>query len=80
MKTENLTDLNMATAVAIDLRSSLAFGRAALKGVATLSPQAKQAVLTALDEEASAVELDDSPGSAAVAAVISEQRRRLAEG
>ena len=70
----------MATAVAIDLRTSLAFSRAALKGVCTVSPQAKAAVLAALDEETLAVELDDSTGSSAVAAVIGETRRRLAEG
>ena len=70
----------MMTAVGIDLRSSLAFGRAALKGVCALSPEAKAMVLAALDEEAAAVKIDDQTGAAAVTAVLHETRRWLAAG
>lgn len=70
----------MMTAVGIDVRSSLAFGRAALRGVCSVSPQAKAAVLAALDEEAAAVKIDDVEGSDAVSAVLVETRRWLEAG
>jgi hypothetical protein len=76
-KNEISEQVGLMTAVGIDVRSSLAFGRAALKGVCSLSPEAKAAVLAALDEEASAVEIDDIPGADAVTAVLVETRRWL---
>jgi hypothetical protein len=72
-----LSQSGLMTAVGIDVRSSLAFGRAALKGVCSISPEAKAAVLAALDEEAAAVKIDDVEGSDAVSAVLVETRRWL---
>ena len=77
VKNETLSQNGLMTAVGIDLRSSLAFGRAALKGVCSISPEAKAAVLAALEEEAAAVQIDDVPGSEAVSAVLVETRRWL---
>lgn len=69
----------LMAAMDIDIRTALAFSRAALKAAAGLSAQARAEVLTALDEEIAATGLDDSTASAAVAAVIGETRQRLAE-
>ena len=77
VKNETLSQNGLMTAVGIDLRSSLAFGRAALKGVCSISPEAKAAVRAALEEEAAAVQIDDVPGSEAVSAVLVETRRWL---
>ena len=77
---ETQSHAGLLTAVGIDVRSSLAFGRAALKGVCSVSPQAKAAVLAALDEEAAAVQIDDVEGSEAVSAVLVETRRWLEAG
>ena len=80
VKNETLEQAGLMTAVGIDVRSSLAFGRAALKGVCSVSPEAKAAVLAALDEEAAAVKIDDVPGSEAVGAMLVETRRWLEAG
>jgi hypothetical protein len=66
------------TAVGIDVRSSLAFGRVALRVLCSLAPDIKAAVLAALDEEAAAVAIDDVAGADAVTAVLVETRRELA--
>jgi hypothetical protein len=61
----------------IDLRCALAFGRAALQAVSTLSPTARGAAVAALEEEAVSAIMDGGPEAAAVAAILDEVSQRL---
>ena len=79
-KTNELDSAAGQVAADIDVRCSLAFARAALKAVCALSPEAREAALLALDEEAHAVSFDNGAGTPAVAALINEARQRLAAG
>ena len=61
----------------IDLRCALAFSRALMRGLATVSPQAQHALDGALREELEVIGMDDCKSSAAAYSIISEARASL---
>ena len=65
------------TAIDIDVRCSLAFSRAILKGMAASSAQARHILDVALDEELSIISEDSSEHTAAVHGIVSEARAQL---
>ncbi len=61
----------------IDVRTSLALCRAALRGLSVATPAVRAAVVKTLKDEAALVEMEGARGANAVVALIDDARREL---
>ena len=70
-------DRAIDAALWIDVRTSLALCRAALRGLSVATPAVRAVVVETLKDEAAIVEMEGARGANAVVALIDDARRDL---
>ncbi len=63
--------------MSVELRTLLAFSRATMQGVASISPAAAQAIDQVLARESKIVAVDDLVRQSSVTSLVEDARRRL---